>query len=319
MSRRDGFSSWLASHFARFVAIKRACGAQYQSGARILGAFDRHVREQAPRPPLGRAALLAYLDAQAHLCARARDNVVTVVWQAVAFAARHGARVASCPPRPCRPPTSLRLRQPRILSADEMRAVLSAARDLPPAGGLRPATCATLFGLLWATGLRIGEALSLQVGDLDHADHVLTVRRGKFGKSRILPLCESTVAAIQRYLRHPRRLLGRAMEAPIFVSQRQRRLSHPSAAEALLQACSAAGIVGRVRLHDLRHTFAVQRVATWYSTRCDIHALLPALSTYLGHVSVENTRTYLRANGLLLEPACRLFETTTAGLDEVLS
>ena len=319
MSRRDGFSSWLAPHFARFVAIKRACGAQYQSGTRILGAFDRHVCEQAPRPPLGRRALLTYLDTLGHLCDRSRENVVTVVWPAVAFAARHGARVGPCPARPSRPPISLRLRQPRILSVAEIRAVLNASRELPPAGGLRAATCATLFGLLWATGLRIGEALALHVGDLDRADRVLTVRRGKFGKSRVLPLRASTVAAIERYLRNPKRPMGTAPDAPIFVSLRQRRLSHPAAAGSFGQACSAAGIVGRVRLHDLRHSFAVQRVATWYATRRDFQVLLPALSTYLGHVSVENTRTYLRANGLLLEQACKLFETSTAGLDEVLS
>lgn len=318
MSRRDGFSSWLAPHFARFVAIKRACGAQYQSGTRILGAFDRYVHEQVRRPP-GRGALLSYLDTLAHLSDRGRDNVVTVVWQAMAYAARHGARVGPCPVRPPRPPISLRLRQPRILSVAEIRAVLNAARELPPASGLRAATCATLFGLLWATGLRIGEALALHVGDLDRADRALTVRRGKFGKSRILPLRESTVAAIERYLRNPKRPMGTATDAPIFVSLRQRRLSHPAAAESFGQACSAAGIVGRVRLHDLRHSFAVQRVATWYAARRDFQVLLPALSTYLGHVSVENTRTYLRANGLLLEQACKLFETSTAGLDEVLS
>lgn len=109
------------------------------------------------------------------------------------------------------------------------------------------------------------------------------------------------------------------MDAPVFESELHRRLSHPAAGTLFARACANAGIAGRVRLHDLRHTFAVQRVATWYSTGCDLHALLPALSTYLGHVSVENTRTYLRVNGLLLEAACRRFEARTAGLDEVLS
>jgi integrase/recombinase XerD len=319
MSCRGEFSSWLAPYFARFVAMKRACGAQYEEGALLLAAFDRHVCDQAPSPPLGREVLLTYLDARGHLCDRSRDNVVTVVWQAVEFAARHGARVGPLPPRPLRPRSSLRLRQPRVLSVQEAGAVLRAARELPPAGSLRSATCATLFGLLLATGIRIGEALALCVEDLDLVQGVLTVRRGKFGKSRILPLRESTVAALQRCLHHPKRRVGRAKSDPIFVSELQRRLSHPAAAELFARACSNAGIAGRVRLHDLRHTFAVQRVATWYSTGQDLHTLLPALSTYLGHVSLENTRTYLRANGLLLESACRLFETATVGLDEVLS
>lgn len=167
MSCRGEFSSWLAPHFARFVAMKRACGAQYEEGALLLAAFDRHVCDQAPSPPLGREVLLTYLDARGHLCDRSRDNVVTVVWQAVEFAARHGARVDPLPPRPLRPRSSLRLRQPRVLAVQEAGAVLRAARELPPAASLRSATCATLFGLLLATGIRIGEALALCVEDLD--------------------------------------------------------------------------------------------------------------------------------------------------------
>ena len=72
-------------------------------------------------------------------------------------------------------------------------------------------------------------------------------------------------------------------------------------------------------LHDIRHSFAVQCVLAWYRANRDVNTLLPALSTYLGHVSVENTRVYLQANGLLLDEANQRFSTKTAQLDEVLS
>jgi integrase len=165
--------------------------------------------------------------------------------------------------------------------------------------------------------MRIGEALALDVGDLDFRDRLLTVRRGKFGKTRILPLRPSTIAALDRYLRHPKRPMGIAASSPIFVSCRRRRLSHPAAAACLSEAFLAAGIIAPrpPSPHDLRHAFAVHRVAAWYAEGRDVNTLLPALSTYLGHVSVENTRIYLRENGLILEQAAARFEAHTTTLD----
>jgi integrase len=249
---------------------------------------------------------------------RSRDNIITVVWQALAYAIRHGAPVDPLPPRPPAAPRWLRFRQPYILSTDDVRELLVAAWQLPPADSLRPATSATLLGLLYSTGMRIGEALALDVGDLDFCDRLLTVRRGKFGKTRILPLRSSTIAAMDRYLRHPKRPMGIAASAPIFVSCRRRRLSHPAAAKCLSDAFLAAEIVAPrpPSPHDLRHAFAVHRVAAWYAEDRDVETLLPALSTYLGHVSIENTRTYLRENGVILKQAAARFEAHTASLDK---
>jgi len=85
----------------------------------------------------------------------------------------------------------------------------------------------------------------------------------------------------------------------------------------LRAAVSAAGIASQQtpRFHDLRHGFAVHRVANWYANGRDVDKLLPALSTYLGHVSVQHTRCYLQANGVLLEHASHLFEARTSGLE----
>ena len=183
---------------------------------------------------------------------------------------------------------------------------------------LRPATTATLLGLLYTTGMRIGEALALDVGDLDCGDRILTVRKGKFGKSRALPLRESTFEALVRYVHHPLRPMGTDASAPLFVSCRRRRLSYPAVSSALCKACLAAGISKPLpRPHDFRHTFAIGRVEAWYAEGRDVNALLPTLSTYLGHVSVENTRLYLIANGTLLEQAAARFAHNTSALDEV--
>jgi len=320
VTRPSEFTSWLAPQFEGFVALRHASGAGYVSQRNLLLAFDRYVGGHAPEPPLLQETLLQYLASLDRLSPRGLDNVIAVVWPAVAYALRHDACVETLPPRPPKPSAHWRQRQPRILSATEVASILAAARRLPPVDSLRPATTATLLGLLYTTGLRIGEALALEVGDLDCSDRILTVRKGKFGKSRALPLRESTAEALARYLRHPLRLIGTAASAPLFVSCRRRRLSYSAVESALRETCLAAKLSQPLpRPHDFRHTFAIGRVEAWYAQGRDVNALLPSLSTYLGHVSVENTRLYLTANGTLLEQAAARFEHNTSALDEVKS
>ena len=320
MSRPRPFNSWLAPHFDGFVALKRASGACYTSQKGRLLAFDRYLNANAAQPPLLRETVMQYLASLDRLSPRGRDNIVSVLWPCLGHAVRHGASVEPLLARPPRPPRYSRQRQPRIVNTTEAQSLLAAARELPPQNTLRPATTATLIGLLYTTGIRIGEALALDVGDLDLKERILSIRKGKFGKSRCLPLLESTAEALVRYLKHPLRPLGTEASAPFFVSGYRRRLSDPSTRPAIYSASRIAEISKPwPRPHDFRHTFAVNRVATWYSEGCDVNALLPVLSTYLGHVSVENTRLYLIANGVLLEQAGARFEHETRALDGVLA
>lgn len=320
MTGARAFTSWLAPYFEGFVALRRASGTSYTSQKNLLLAFDRHVGGYAPEPPLLRETLTRYLASLDRLSPRGWDNAVGVVWPAVAHALRHGAPGEVLPARPPSPSRSWRQRQPRMVSATEAGSLLTAARRLPPTDGLRGVTMATLLGLLYTTGIRIGEALALDVGDLDCHDRILTVRLGKFGKSRALPLRDSTVEALLHYLHHPLRPVGTDASAPVFVSCRRQRLSYPAVRSAIQKACIAAQITRPwPRPHDFRHTFAVSRVATWYAEGRDVNVLLPVLSTYLGHVSVENTRLYLTANGILLEQAAARFAHSTSALDEVQS
>lgn len=320
MKRHVTFRSWLGAHFRAFVALKHAGGFDYQSQEELLLTFDHYVCSSGVQPPLSRTVLLAYLETKTHLAPRSRDNVIAVLWPALAYARRHGARVLDLPARPPKPLEYLRLRQPRILTDAEFSGLLAAAARLAPVGGYRPVTAAAVLGLLWATGLRIAEALALDVGDLDTRDRLLTVRAGKFGKRRVLPLQVSTVSALERYLHHPVRRSSVAPSAPLFISERKRRICYPSFAATFAAAWAATSISGpRPRIHDLRHAFAVRTVARWYAESRDVNGLLPALSTYLGHVSVENTRQYLVANGSLLSAASMRFALGTSALDEVRS
>ena len=319
MTDRRLFTCWLAPYFDRFVALKRASGRLYDSGRDLLLAFDRYVLAKAPDAPLRRTTLLEYASSLEKLSPRGRDNAIGVVWQAVAHAQLHGASMEALPERPARPFRYWRQRQPRIVSSDEVVTLLVAARKLPPAEILRSATMVTLIGLLYTTGVRIGEALALDIGDFDRRNRLLTIRNGKFGKSRVLPLRQSATEALAAYVDHPLRPVGTEATAPFFVSSRRRRLAKPTMRTALATVCLEAGIAApQPRPHDFRHTFAVSRVAAWYREGRDVNALLPALSTYLGHVSVENTRIYLMANSALLEQAAQRFVHHTRALDEVI-
>jgi integrase/recombinase XerD len=320
MTRSRVFTSWLAPYFDRFVALKRASGLLYDSAKNLLLAFDRYVHANAPETPFRRKTLIQYVTSLERLSPRGRDNAVGVVWSAVTCARRHGAPTEALPERPARSWRFWRQRQPRIVSATEIECLLAAAHRLPPEGSLRPATMATLLGLLFTTGIRIGEALALDVGDLDRRDRILTIRKGKFGKSRVLPLQQSVAEALACYVDHPLRPVCTAAADPFFVSGRRRRLADRTARSAIATVCLQAQIAHpQPRPHDFRHTFAVRRVAAWYQEGRDVNALLPALSTYLGHVSVENTRLYLTANSALLEKAAQRFAHHTSALDEVLS
>ncbi len=170
---------------------------------------------------------------------------------------------------------------------------------------LRVLTLRTLIGLLAATGLRVGEAISLDRGDLDLEAGLLTVRAGKFGKAREVPLHPSSVAALADYLARRDRLRPHPPSPALFISLAGTRLLYSGVHLAFLRLVRHAGLGRRCascrpRPHDLRHTFAVRTLLEWYRAGADVPALLPRLSTYLGHVSPSATYWYLQAAPELL-------------------
>ena len=318
MKRSRLFTSWLGSYFEGFVALRQASGAVFKTQRFRLLGFDRYVAEHCTQAPLLRQTLWSYLDSIEHLSASSRDHIVSLVWSALSYAKNHGAEVEALPERPPRLAQPWLQRLPRILSETEIASLMAAARRVPRVGSLRSATIATLIGLLATTGLRIREALNLDVGDLDRRDRILTISKGKFGKARALPLRESTTQALVCYISHPRRSKPTEISTPLFVSNRG-RLGYETARMAIREVSLTAGLPEPwPRPRDFRHTFAIRRVAAWYEQGRDVDTLLPALSTYLGHVSMQNTRHYLVANGILLEKAAHCFEHHTRALDEVL-
>ena len=203
--------------------------------------------------------------------------------------------------------------RPYIYSPEEIRRLLAAAAQLPSANGIRRLTYATFFGLIAVTGLRISEAIALDVDDVDLATGVLTVRRGKLGKARLLSLAESTQTQLASYAKERDRLLG-ARPASFFVSDHAQRLTDGAVRYHFAILSQRLGLRptqrfhrhGRgPRIHDLRHTFAVQTLLNWYRTGKDPAQEMIQLTTYLGHGSPVATYWYIEAVPELMELAAQ--------------
>jgi len=190
---------------------------------------------------------------------------------------------------------------PHIIEPEQVQAIMQAALDLPPKGKISPHTYHYLFGLLATTGLRLSEALALQREDFT-ADGLI-IRNGKFGKQRLLPIQPSTRKALEAYLA-VRRKLG-AHGNDLFVHIRGHAPSTTRAYIMFVRLARELGFRGPpgdpgMRVHDLRHTFAVRSLESCPRDREAIRHHMAALSAYLGHTDVANTYWYLEATPVLL-------------------
>lgn len=207
--------------------------------------------------------------------------------------------------------------RPYLYSEDEIRRLLRATLDLPcrcEASKLRPWTYHALFGLLYVSGLRLGEARSLELQDLDLKAAVLTIRSGKFGKSRLVPLHASTCKVLADYIaRRKRHWEGRPVSSYLFVSNWGNRLDGGEIHRTFYALSRQIGLRGisdhhGPRLHDMRHRFATNTLVKWYRSNLDPERLLPVLSAYLGHVHVADTQWYLSSSPELMREAMRRLE-----------
>jgi integrase len=205
--------------------------------------------------------------------------------------------------------------EPYVYPDADIAALLAATETLRST--MRAATYRTLLALLAVTGLRVGEAIALDEGDVDRRHGALLIRKTKFGKTREVPLHATTVKALTMYARERDRLLPRRRTRSFFVSSSGTRLLYQNVHETFLELVYMAGLSARrprrPRIHDLRHTFAIRTVVDWYRAGQDVEARLPVLSTYLGHIGCSSTYWYLSAVPELLQQATIRLERATKG------
>lgn len=298
----------LANALEEYLALRRSMGFKLRRAEKLLGQFVAHCEAQGAEVVTVDLAL-----AWATLPEGASRSWVCYRLCVVRGFSRHlnllderheVVPASLVPHRPTRA-------TPFLYTEGQVKALMTAAASFP--SPIRQGTFETIVALLWVTGMRVGEALSLDRSDVDLAHGVLTVREAKFNKSREIPVHETTAAALHTYAKRRDRLCPQATTPAFFISAAGNRVRYDNFHLGFRQLVRRAGIQARSsscrpRPHDLRHSFAVRTLTGWYRDGLDVEAKLPKLSTYLGHVHPANTYWYLSAAPELLGLAAERLE-----------
>ncbi|SRR5712692_601544 len=302
----------LAECIDAYVALKRSLGMRFRSEAELLSTFSRTMG------PLELAAVTP----DAVRAFIAGSGPVTAFWRQkwiilrgfYRFALSRGFATAS--PVPVTLPRLPPPLTPYIYSSEDLTRLLAATETLQgPRSPLQALTFRTLLLLLYGTGMRIGEALSLTLPDVDVGQHLVTIRAAKFFKSRLVPTGPQLTHALAVYVTRRQQLPLPAGDASAFFATRTGQALCYDVVNLLFRRVRRragirreAGARYQPRLHDLRHTAAVHRLIAWYRAGADVQRLLPHLATYLGHVDIVSTQRYLTMTPELLREASQRFE-----------
>jgi len=295
-----------------FIALRRGLGYRSPSQERALRAFGRHLDQESHEGPIPLESSLDWATSTASIdpCNPARRLTMLRGFL------RHLAAIdgATDVPDPGLLGSTGHRKPPHIYSEAEISDLLAAAAGLAPAGGFRPHCYVALFGLIACTGLRISEALALKCGDVDLDEAVLTVRAGKRGRTRLVPLHPSAVPPLADYAAKREQRYGPpdAREA-FFRTDRSDQISDSAAHHAFnvlrrQLGWTATGRTRAPRVHDLRHTMVVRRIQTWHAEGVNVDANIAVLATYLGHVEVRDLYWYLSAVPELMGIVAARFE-----------
>jgi integrase len=304
----------LGQALADYLRVRRALGFKLDRAEHLLTQYVAYLGDyNVEIPTIEDALAWATLPADAN--SRWWAHRLSMVRPFAAYLHARDPRVEIVPPALLR--RGPRQTIPYLYAPADITALIKAAATLPrPLGA---ATYQTLMGLLAVTGMRVGEAIRLDRDDLDlDADYggLLQVRNSKFGKSRLLPLHPTTVAALQAYLQVRDRLLPTPPSPALLISTVGTRLRYNSVWRTFHWLLGQTHLTARLPsctpgIHDLRHSFAVATLLDWYARGDDVQALLPRLSTYLGHTDPKHTYWYLHAAPELLTLAAQRLHTKT--------
>lgn len=297
----------------QYVAYRQALGERFLTNACILRAFGRSCPAPIDITDVTHDHVRAFLDG---------TGPITSAWHKRYSALRGFYRYAlsrgyvAVAPLPAILPQQPPAFVPYIYTREDLQRLLAAAdSSLHPRSCLEPATLRTVLLLLYGTGLRVREALALNRTDVDLDGAVLTVRRTKFFKTRWVPFGRDVGQVLARYARQARPAGAvPATETPFFTTRAGGRLNQSTFTHTFRRVCEQAGIRRhdgaryQPRLHDLRHTFALHRLTSWYQQGADVQRLLPQLSVYLGHTHLAATQVYLSMTPELLHQASLRFE-----------
>ena len=304
-----------------YVAWRRSHGAKFDTGARVLHGFGRHVGESANCNSVTAADVLGFLAGDGRLT-RYRANKHGALSGFYRYAISRGLVARSPLPTREDEPRTPRSAPPYVFSREELRRLFGAidvSRKRPVQ--LDADTLRALLLLLYGAGLRFGEAQRLTLDDADLAEAVLTIRNTKFFKTRLVPVGPQLVDALRSYLaKRVERPLPQRGASTVLANLDGTPLVHATVRYAFARLIGTAGIRhdgndGRQSpcFHSMRHAAAVHRLESWYRQGADVQRLLPALSTWLGHAHLDGTQVYLTMTPELLQEASIRFDRHVNG------
>jgi len=310
MRSQPTFESSLACRMEQFVVHKRMQGFEYTASATALKCFDRFLCDvDCSDGRLRDEYFMDYYETVRPLSTNTHRYRLGVVHQFSLFLNAYcpESRVMPLQLLPRRPPQNRFYR----ISAKEVFGLMQATESLPAKSRNRYACIRFLIGLIYTTGLRISEALSLNLGDIDCEKNTLFIHHGKFEKDRLIKISPSTRNALDEWLHIRQEYAGTGKTAPLFVSTLSKRLTPSQARYTFKKCCILCDLNNEPppRLHDLRHNYATECLARWQREGKDIQILLPVLSTAMGHVKPESTEYYIHINAETLRQASIKTET----------
>jgi site-specific recombinase XerD len=298
----------------QYIAYRKSLGECFLTNARMLNAFVHEMGHKINIADVKPDSVSKFLAGTA--------PIITANWHGKHQALRGFYRYAlsrghvKTSPLPTTAPKRPQPFVPYIYNVKELQSLLDASLTYQKNRScIRPKTIRSLLLLLYGAGLRIREALLLTLADVNFPQKLLTIRQTKFRKSRLVPIGDDLVQNLAKYdLYRRHKKFSQNPEDPFFIDRKGGSLGKHTIENIFQRIREKAGI-GRndgaryqPRLHDLRHSFAVHRLTTWYQEGADVQKLLPVLSVYLGHTYLAATSTYLTMTPTLLEEAGHRFE-----------
>lgn len=304
----------LALSVRAYVALHQSLGRQYERPRRILQHIDRFLQTAGVRSIQAITSTLIEQWAEGITSGRATRRVTIRVVHRF-FSYLNDLKIVMHNPvsallgKEGRLPRSAF--KPFIFTSDQVAAILAEARQLSSTSycPLKSETCYTMIALLYALGLRHGEARRLRIGDLDLDRGLLFINQTKFYKNRYVPFGPKVAECLRRFFNVRRTVLKPLHpDDPLFVTLWRAPVDHHFLLRAFRGILDFLNIRGperhqAPRLHDLRHTFAVHRLLRWYREEQDVASRLPLLTTFMGHVDTRSTEVYLTITQELLQEA----------------
>lgn len=302
-------ASCFAEQITKYIALMRSLGRMFTIEEGHLRSFDTFCLAKQYRGPLTQQLALEYAYAVPDVSATQYAKRYRILRAFAVYLANFDPEVKPFDPHavPVTPHRCLAY----IYTDAEITLLLRTVRRMTLRHPFRVLMYQTLIGLIASSGLRIREALRLDLADVDLRRCTLQIRCTKFRKSRIVVIHPTTRDRLARYIRLRAAHGAPPGETALFLGMRLKRVCYPTVNNFFKSLRRKAGIrpaTGREpRIHDLRHTFAVRRVLAWYEAGEDVQAKLPLLATYLGHAHFQDTAYYLTAGSELLAKASERF------------